>query len=404
MSKELTIKCPKCKNVFSADEALKKYLDGKQHEIEKQLKDREKEISEKLKADFQNKENAIKEKITTDLEVKNNKQIKALETQVQNAQKEKKATENKLQAKFLKKQKDWDKKIKQKEKNLERGIEKRLKTQIKKNIEAKSNNEIEKLQNELQKKEKQRQIENQRQEKRINEMAKQIQQKSVEVQGEIQEELIQDFLRKKFPEDDIDEIKKGAKGGDCIQTINHKGKNNLAQIYFESKDHKNFKEEWVDKLLGDMKEKNINFGVLVTTVMPKDTDKHSGYALRHGKRIMIIPMNYQIIHLLVDFLRRNLIREFNSKKDFDAPKELQKLWDHVTGPSFQLPLRKLFQTIGFMGELIEKEKKFYETNMANKERTLSDMEGEFRDLINSFTSKVGNVLPDNMLEIEIKKD
>ena len=54
----------------------------------------------------------------------------------------------------------------------------------------------------------------------------------------------------------IDEIKKGAKGADCIQTINHKGQNNLAQIYFESKDHKTFKEEWVAKLLGDMKEKN----------------------------------------------------------------------------------------------------------------------------------------------------
>ena len=153
-----------------------------------------------------------------------------------------------------------------------------------------------------------------------------------------------------------------------------------------------------------MKDRNINFGVLITASMPKDADKHTGYALRHGKRIMIIPMNYQIIHLLVDFLRRNLIREFNNKKDFDAPKELQKLWDHITGPSFQLPLRKLFQTINSMGELIEKEKKFYETNMAKKERTLTEMEDEFRDIINSFASKVGNILPDNMLELENKRD
>ena len=39
-------------------------------------------------------------------------------------------------------------------------------------------------------------------------------------------------------------------------------------------------------------------------------------------------------------------------------------------------------------------------NMAKKEKTLTDMEDEFRDLINSFSSKVGNVLPENMLEIE----
>ena len=57
-----------------------------------------------------------------------------------------------------------------------------------------------------------------------------------------------------------------------------------------------------------------------------------------------------------------------------------------------------------MGELIQKEKKFYESNMAKKERTLTDMEGDFRDLINSFSLKVGNVLPENMLEIENNKE
>lgn len=396
MTKELTIKCPKCEHVFSANEALQKHLKSKEGEIEKDLKIKEKELTNKVKSQFEAKEKSLKQKITNEIQAENNKTIKALEQQIQNVEKSKKDNQNKLEAEFVKKQKSLEDKYKLQERN----IEKKLKSEIEKNISAKNNKEIEKLQNELIKKEKQRQIENQRQEKRINEMAKQIKQKSVEVQGEVQEELIEDFLRKKFPDDDIEEIKKGEKGGDCIQTINHKGQKNLAQIYFESKDHKNFKEEWVDKLLNDMKNKNINFGVLVTVTMPKDADKHTGYALRHGKRIMIIPMNYQIIHLLVDFLRRNLIREFNTKKDFDAPKELQKLWDHITGPSFQLPLRKLFQTINLMGTLIDKEKKFYETNMAKKEKTLTDMEDEFRDLINSFSSKVGNVLPENMLEIE----
>ena len=39
-----------------------------------------------------------------------------------------------------------------------------------------------------------------------------------------------------------------------------------------------------------------------------------------------------------------------------------------------------------MGDIIDNEKKFYETNMAKKEKALSDMESEFRDVINSFTS------------------
>ena len=396
MVKELTIECPHCNSVFSADEALQNHLKNKQSEIDKQLKNKEKEISQKIKSEFELKEKSLKQKIATEIEQKNLKEINDLKKQIVGAQKDKENFKNKLKDDFEKKQKT---------------LEQKIKSDLEKNFESKNNKEIIKLQNELikkdneqKKKDKEREIENKRQEKRIDEMAKQIKQKSVEVQGEVQEELIQDFLRERFPEDDIEEIKKGARGADCVQTINHKDNRNLAQIYFESKDHKTFKEEWVSKLLNDMKEKNISFGILITTALPKDLDKQSGYALRHGKRIMIIPMNYQIIHLLVDFLRRNLIREFKSKKEFDAPKEMKKLWDHITGPGFQLPLRKLFQTIGGMGDLIEKEKRFYELNMAKKEKNLRDMEGDFRDLINSFASKVGNVLPENMLELENKNE
>ena len=40
-----------------------------------------------------------------------------------------------------------------------------------------------------------------------------------------------------------------------------------------------FKEEWVSKLLSDMKDRNINYGVLITTSMPKDYNKNQdGYA------------------------------------------------------------------------------------------------------------------------------
>ena len=38
MNKELTIKCPKCEHVFSANEALQKHLKSKESEIEKDLK------------------------------------------------------------------------------------------------------------------------------------------------------------------------------------------------------------------------------------------------------------------------------------------------------------------------------------------------------------------------------
>ena len=127
---------------------------------------------------------------------------------------------------------------------------------------------------EIERKDKAWEIQEKRYEKRVDEMKKQMNQRSVELQGEVQEELIQDFLRNSFPEDTVEEVKKGARGADCIFSINYKDKKNLAQIYFESKDHKSFKEEWVSKLLKDMKDKNIGRGILITTALPKDLKKN----------------------------------------------------------------------------------------------------------------------------------
>ena len=79
---------------------------------------------------------------------------------------------------------------------------------------------------------------------------------------------------------------------------------------------------------------------------------------------------------------------------------MKRLWDHIMGPSFQLPVRNLYQSMIKMNDLMGKEKKFFENNMANKERAMLDMEEDFRDMIKSFTLKVG---PDCVIQIEDNK-
>ena len=82
------------------------------------------------------------------------------------------------------------------------------------------------------------------------------------------------FLKIYF-EDDFEDISKGKKGGDRIQTINYKNKTKIAKIYFESKDVKSFSEEWPDKLLKDMNAKGVANGIIVCSLrcMPKDYSK-----------------------------------------------------------------------------------------------------------------------------------
>ena len=375
---QLKITCPNCNETFSADEALQKHLKEKEKIYQEEIKVKEKLLKEKYNLDFKLKEKNLEKELSLKIQEQNKSKFQNLATKLDEVEAEKKNIEMKYQND-----------IKKKEKLIESKYKKKNESELKKSEDLRA------------KERKEDEIFKKRQKIKIEELTRQLKQKSVEVQGEVQEELIEDYLRDKFPNDTVEEVKKGAKGADCILTINNKDNEKLAQIYFESKDHKSFKEEWVSKLLSDMKDKNISYGVLITTAMPKDYNKDlDGYVERHGKRILIIPMNYQIIHTLVSFIRVNLINEHKSKKDFNAPKMMKRLWDHIMGPSFQLPVRNLYQSMIKMNDLMGKEKKFFENNMANKERAMLDMEEDFRDMIKSFTLKVG---PDCVIQIEDNK-
>ena len=243
-------------------------------------------------------------------------------------------------------------------------------------------------------------IQNKRLSQRVAEMEKQLSQKSMEIQGEVQEELLQDFLKRKFMGDKIEEIKKGAKGGDCILTINTATQKNIGQIYFESKSTKDFKEEWIDKFLKDMQNKDIGIGILVTEALPKNFESDEGFQSRHGGKILITPFDYSLIHTIVDSIRSKIIDGVKSEVSVDIPRTMQNLYDHITGNSFQLSVRTFHQNIKKMEKLIEKEKLFMEKNIADREMRLEEMKSDFRDILIGFTRQVGDALPDNLLDYD----
>ena len=89
-------------------------------------------------------------------------------------------------------------------------------------------------------------------------------QTAVEKKGEAQEELLEDFLKDKFPYDKIEPVKKGKRGGDLIQTVIDKQDNQTGKILHERKEVLKFDEQWVDKLLKDMSSIDATQGIIFT--------------------------------------------------------------------------------------------------------------------------------------------
>jgi chemotaxis protein histidine kinase CheA len=393
MNNNLKITCPKCKATFDAGDAFNAHFENAQIENEKKLKDATKkaqqEAENKFKLQFEKQQEEIEK-------------IKKAESKKANEEAEKKykaQLENK------------DKQLAEVQKNLEHKLkeESKKKLELAKKEAIKKAEElagkkfqvlIDKQKEELEKSKKSEEILKKRVDERTQEISQIMQNRKVELQGEIQEERLQDFLRRKFPEDTVEEIKKGAKGGDCILSINHKGKKNIAKIYFESKDTKNFSEAWVDKLLSDMKDKGIANGIIVVSksALPSDFDETSSFVQRHSSSIKIIPMELDIIHAVVDGIRSILILKSRENNDHEIPDLMKKCWINLNSPNFILPIKTMVAQIRIMENLFKKEKDSFERTSAIKDRTIKEIQANLVAMVTSFNRNVGDIFPQDLLE------
>ena len=62
----------------------------------------------------------------------------------------------------------------------------------------------------------------------------------MQLQGEVKDLGIEQWLLDIFPLDTITEIKKGARGADCLQTVHTRTRQNCGIIYYDSKRTKDF--------------------------------------------------------------------------------------------------------------------------------------------------------------------
>jgi hypothetical protein len=295
MSDILKINCPKCGKEFDAGTAFNTHVDNAKKEQEENIK---------IEAE---------KKYKTKLESKDKEIVKA------KLDAEKKATieaDKKVKSQLESKDKEIAKANLEKDKEIAK-VKIEVEKKIKNSVSIEFQEAIEKKDNEIESIKTAKKITDDRFAEKIEEIKKMKAQGSMELQGEVQEVRLQDYLEKMFLEDDFEDIGKGVKGGDCIQTINHKDKKNIAKIYFESKDTSNFNEKWADKLLNDMKDKGIANGIIVAshTCLPTDIDKYTSYVERHGNSITIIPMEFKIIHVVVHRIRSILILKARENND-----------------------------------------------------------------------------------------
>ncbi len=390
--------CPNCKHEFAIEAALKSHLEKemaekmqleftqKEEKIRQELNQKAQEWQNKQQADLKLKETQLLEKIKIELaeneaKLKQQQAENELKYKQQQAENEailaKKSTEmvdqikqkiqtendelilalkkdneeqttkisnlKKLEVEFMEKEKA----LKDEKENMELSMKKwaiEKQTELEEKIKKDEN-----IKNELKFKEYEKQLDDQK--KLVEEMRRKAEQGSMQLQGEVQELAIEEWIEAKFPYDQLEEIKKGARGGDCIQIVYNRTGQQCGKIYYESKRTKDFQSTWIEKFKVDMREIGAEIGVIVTQTMPKDME-------RFGEKEGIWICTFDEFKALSYVLRDSLLR-MNSVKIIQANKgdKMSDLYDYLTGSDFKNRVETIVEGFSAMQDGLNKEKR-----------------------------------------------
>jgi hypothetical protein len=298
----------------------------KESDWHQQLQRKENEWSTQLQKE--------KERLQQQLEQNLRKSITAdFENELTMLQQNKKDNEEKLkearqqQLDFLRKEQE----LINREAELELSVQKKLNTEREKLSEEiqkmeQQRNAARETEFQLKMKEMEEKLEAQR--KLAEEMRRRAEQGSTQSQGEAQELLLEDLLRAAFPFDEIAEVGKGVRGADCIQTVRNNFGQACGKMIFESKRTENFGGDWIEKLKADMRSQGADIAILVTKTMPKGMD-------RFGEKDGVWICNFAEIRAVVHLLRDGLIKIYTaSRNQENSGDKMHMLYNYLTSPEF----------------------------------------------------------------------
>lgn len=405
MERETKIECPNCGTEINVNEILYHQLEDDfkkrytaQLAEEKKKYDAELELLNLQKEDFEKKkqkENELfQEKLNSRLKEERLVIEKHLKTKISEEQSEQVA----LMQKELLEQSEKLKDLNRSKAEIERL--KREKDELKESVTAEAERtlsqklieEKEKIRkneqdrNELAIKELQKQLEDQK--RLTEEMKRKQEQGSMQMQGEVQELAIEEWLGANFPLDTIEEIKKGARGGDCIQTVNTRTQQKCGTIYYESKRTKDFQPSWIEKFKNDIRERSANIGVLVTEVLPSDMD-------RMGLKEGIWICTYEEFKGLCKVLRESIVQISNAiVSQENKGDKMVLLYNFLTSNTFHMQVEAIVEGFTHMRMDLESEKRAMQKIWKVREKQLEKVMTNTIDMHSSIKGIAGSAIQD----------
>lgn len=378
---DFIIHCPNCNHQFDPGDSMrdeiekelrakvidwqkKKDEEFKQKELafQQQLLQKDEEANQRMIAEKKKLEEELKFSLRKDIASDYENQLKMLQ-EADKAKEEKLKEARKKELEFLQKEQA----LKTKEEELELSLQRQLIEEREKIKEQLSKEEADKLsikeqEYQLRTKELEKQIEDQK--KLVEEMRRKSEQGSMQLQGEVQELMLEALLQTTFPFDKIEEVGKGVRGADCIQTVRNQFGNECGKIIYESKRTKDFANDWIEKLKTDMRNLGADVAVIVTQTLPKDMD-------RFGEKNGVYICTFSEVRSVSLLLRNALLKIADARKSQENKGDkMVMLYDYLIGTEFSEQWKAIREGFMSMKLSIQKERDAMEKLWKAREKQL----------------------------------
>jgi hypothetical protein len=352
-------------------------LARQKEEFEDKKKKENELFQERFDQKLKEERKILEAKLKSKLEEEQVEQFKALQNELnEKSEQIKELNRTKAEIEKLKREKDELKVV------VEAESEKKLNERI--SLEKEKIRKAEEDRNELKFKELQKQLEDQK--RLTEEMKRKQEQGSMQMQGEVQELAIEEWLSAQFPLDTIEEIKKGQRGGDCIQHVNTRTTQNCGSIYYESKRTKDFQPSWIEKFKTDIRTKGASIGVLVTEVMPAGMD-------RMGLKDGIWICNYEEFKSLCSILRESIIQIHNaSAAQENKGDKMHLLYSYLTSNTFHMQVEAIVEGFTSMKAGLDSEKRAMQRIWKEREKQIEKVISNTIDMHASIRGIAGNAI------------
>ena len=229
----------------------------------------------------------------------------------------------------------------------------------------------------------------------IESAKRKAEQGSMQIQGEALELAIESWLRSQFPFDMVDEVKKGAFGADCVQTIHTRELQNCGIICYESKNTKAWSEGWITKLKQDMIKVGADLGVLVTSVYPSDMD-------RMGFVDGIWVCNLDEFKGSVSLLRESLIRLHKSvQKEDNRGDKMVLLYNYLTSNEFSMQMKSIVDGFINMQTELDKERRSLMASWKRRQKLIDGVLQNTTEMYGSLQGIAGSGALGNIEALEL---